>query len=178
VILSAGSLNSPKILMLSGIGPSEHLRSIGVKTLHHLPGVGSNLLDHVRIPMLYESRRRSPGHKLYWIPAALNYAVRRRGVLTSNCCESGAIVRSDPDVPIPDLQFVTHFQSPLRPHAVDLQFCMTASSVPGSVRAVSSDPSIPPAIESARPRSSHGDRLFTNLIALSLVSFLMIPVPS
>jgi len=97
--------------------------------------------------VLYESKRRSPGDMVYWIPAALNYAFRRRGVLTSNCCESGAVVRSSPRVQIPDLQFVTHFQSPLYPDVVDLQFSLRGSSVPGTVRAISLDPLAPPSID-------------------------------
>jgi choline dehydrogenase len=147
VILSAGPLNSPKLLMLSGIGPADQLRGIGLRVHHHLPGVGGNLLDHVRIPVLYESHRRSPADMVYWIPAALDYALRRKGVLSSNCCESGAVVRSTPDLRIPDLQFVTHFQSPFYPGVVDLQFGLRGSSVPGTVRAVSTDPMAPPSID-------------------------------
>jgi choline dehydrogenase-like flavoprotein len=147
VILSAGPLNSPKLLMLSGIGPADYIHHLGVQLHHHLPGVGSNLIDRLRLPVLYESKQRSPGHMIYWIPAALNYAVRRKGVLTSNCCESGAVVRSHPGVKVADLQFVTHFQSPLSPDAVDFQFCFRGSSVPGTVRASSTDPMAPPLID-------------------------------
>ncbi|MBV9759866.1 MAG: GMC family oxidoreductase N-terminal domain-containing protein, partial [Acidobacteriaceae bacterium] len=147
VILSAGSLNSPKILMLSGIGPADHLRSIGIEPRCNLPGVGENLLDHVRVPVIYESRRSSPGNMIHWIPAALNYALLRQGVLASNCCESGAIVRSDASAATPDLQFVSHFQTSLHPNAVDLQFSLAHCSAPGRVRAVSADPSVPPAID-------------------------------
>jgi choline dehydrogenase len=147
VILSAGALNSPKILMLSGIGPADYLRTIDIQPRLDLPGVGENLLDHVRIPMIYDSKQRSPGDMVYWIPAAINFALRQRGVLVSNCCESGAIVRSDPSALMPDLQFVTHFQTPLYPGAVDLQFCLSRCSVPGRVRAVSADPRVPPAID-------------------------------
>jgi choline dehydrogenase-like flavoprotein len=84
---------------------------------------------------------------VHWIPAALDYAFRRKGVLTSNCCESGAVVRSSPRVRIPDLQFVTHFQSRIYPGVVDLQFGLRGSSVPGTVRAVSTDPTAPPSID-------------------------------
>jgi choline dehydrogenase len=147
VVLAAGALNSPKILMLSGIGPADYLRTINVQSRHHLPGVGENLLDHLRIPVIYESDRRSPGAKIYWISAAIQYALGQTGVLASNCCESGAVVRSDPSASMPDLQFVTHFQTSLHPGAVDLQFCLSRCSAPGSVRAVSPDPSIPPAID-------------------------------
>jgi choline dehydrogenase len=147
VILSAGTLNSPKILMLSGIGPADYLSSIQIQLRVDLPGVGENLLDHVRFPVIYESGQRSPGDKIRWVPAAMNYAVRQRGVLASNCCESGAIVRSSPDVPMPDLQFVTHFQTAAHPGAVDLQFCLSRCSAPGRVRAVSADPCAPPSID-------------------------------
>jgi choline dehydrogenase len=147
VILSAGALNSPKILMLSGIGPADYLRSVGIEPRFDLPGVGENLLDHVRIPVIYESGRRSPGHSIHWIPAALNYTLRQKGVLASNCCESGAIVRSDPGASMPDLQFVTHFQTSVHRSAVDLQFCLSRCSSPGRVRAVSADPSAAPAID-------------------------------
>jgi choline dehydrogenase len=147
VILSAGPLNSAKLLMLSGVGPADYLRGVGLPAQHHLPGVGGNLNDHLRIPVLYESPRRSPGDSIYWIPAALDYAFRKKGVLTSNCCESGAVVRSSADVRIPDLQFVAHFQSSLRPGAVDLQFGLRGSSVPGRVRASSADPMAPPSID-------------------------------
>jgi choline dehydrogenase len=144
VILSAGALNSPKILMLSGIGPADYLRRINIEPRLDLPGVGENLLDHVRIPVIYESGQRSPGDMIYWIPAALNYAFRQSGVLASNCCESGAILRSDSGA---DLQFVTHFQTSLHPRAVDLQFCLSRCSAPGRVRAISADPSDAPAID-------------------------------
>jgi len=147
VILSAGALNSPKILMLSGVGPADYLRSIKIEPRLDLPGVGEHLLDHVRIPVIYESGQRSPGHKINWIPAALDYALRRKGVLASNCCESGAIVRSDPDAPMPDLQFVTHFQTSVQRDAVDLQFCLSRCSAAGRVRAASANPSDAPMID-------------------------------
>ena len=146
VILSAGALNTPHLLLLSGIGPPEQLRSIGIEPRIHLAGVGENLRDHVRIPVLYETSRRSPGHMRHWVPAALDYLVRRRGVMASNCCESGAVLRSRPESPMPDLQFVTHFQTSLYPGAVDLQLCLLRSASRGRVMAVSADPNVPPAI--------------------------------
>jgi choline dehydrogenase-like flavoprotein len=145
VILSAGALNSPKLLMLSGIGPAAHLRSMGIAPALDLAGVGRNLQDHVRVPVLFESGRASPGDMLYWIPGAMNYALRRRGVMSSNCCESGAFIRTDGG--IPDLQFVTHFQSSLYPGTVDLQFCLLRTHSRGTVTLASADPSAPPVID-------------------------------
>lgn len=147
VLLSAGAINSPHVLMLSGIGPPDHLREHGIPTLAPLAEVGANLQDHVRIPVLYETPRRSPGRKANWLPAGVDYALRRRGVLASNCCEAGALVRSSPEVETPDLQFVTHFQSSLHARAVDLQFCLLGTRSRGAVTLRSADPDTPPRID-------------------------------
>lgn len=147
IILCAGAVNSPQTLMLSGIGPADELRSLGIRPWLDLPGVGRNLQDHLRIPVLYESGRPSPGEMRYWAPAAVAYAALRRGVMASNCCESGAYVRSGPESPVPDLQFVTHFQSALYPGTVDLQFCLMVSGSRGRVRLRSADPREPPLID-------------------------------
>jgi choline dehydrogenase len=149
LLICAGALNSPKILMLSGIGPADELKAVGVSPKHDLPGVGRNLQDHVRIPVLYESGRRSPGDMVYWAPAALRYAVLGRGVLASNCCEAGALLRTSFATEIPDLQFVTHFQSSLYPGTVDLQFCLLRTMSRGRVTLASCDPQAPPVIDPA-----------------------------
>jgi choline dehydrogenase len=60
VIVSGGSILSPQLLMLSGIGPGDHLRSVGVPVLQDLPGVGQNLQDHVQVPAIYEAERETP----------------------------------------------------------------------------------------------------------------------
>ncbi len=146
VILCAGAFNSPKILMLSGIGPAGTLRALNLTPVIDLPGVGQCLQDHVRVPVLFRSARRSPGHWLNWPGAAIQYAIARRGVLTSNCCEAGAMVRSDATQPFADVQFVTHFQSHLLPHAVDLQFCLARTYSRGQVTLASADPADPPRI--------------------------------
>jgi choline dehydrogenase len=147
VIVCGGAVNSPKILMLSGIGPADHVSSMGITLVADVPGVGHNLQDHVRIPVLYESPRSSPGDRIHWVPAGLNYLFLRRGVMVSNCCESGAFVRSSPELDAPDLLFVTHFQSPLHPRAVDLEFCLMASQSRGRVRLGSADPEVAPEID-------------------------------
>jgi choline dehydrogenase len=147
VILSAGAVNSPKLLLLSGIGPADQLCALQLPVVVDLPGVGQNLQDHLRVPLIYESGRRSPGHKRHWISAAIDYAVRRQGVLASNCCESGAFVRSCAEAVIPDLQLVTHFQSSLHPDSVDLQSCVLRPSSRGRVWLRSADPLEPPLID-------------------------------
>lgn len=147
VVISAGALNSPKLLMLSGIGPASQLRLLGIPVQLDLAGVGQNLQDHLRIPVLYQSGRRSPGDMLYWVPAALEYGLRRRGVMASNCCEAGAVLKSVATLDAPDLQFVTHFQTSLYPGSVDLQFCLTRTASRGSVTLRSPDPHAAPSID-------------------------------
>ena len=147
VLLCAGAAHSPQLLMLSGIGPADELRRLGVAPAVDLPGVGRNLQDHVRIPALYETPVRSPGEKRRWPRAAWDYLTRRDGVMTSNCCEAGAYVRSHPALAEPDLQFVTHFQHAERPGLVDLQFCLMSVRARGCVQLRSSDPFDPPRID-------------------------------
>jgi choline dehydrogenase-like flavoprotein len=105
VVLSAGAFGSPHILLLSGIGPAEHLRAMGVPVRHDLPGVGQNLQDHPFITMLHEM---SDTHSLYKADAPRNMAewlLRRSGPLTSSVAESVAFVRTRPGLPAADIQF-------------------------------------------------------------------------
>ena len=105
VILSAGAFNSPQILMLSGIGPAEHLGDVGVPVAHALPGVGRNLQDHPFITMIWEM---SDTHSLYRADAPRNLAewlLRRSGPLSSTVAESVAFVRTRPGLPAADIQF-------------------------------------------------------------------------
>jgi choline dehydrogenase-like flavoprotein len=107
VILSAGAIGSPQLLLLSGIGPADHLRSVGVKVHHDLPGVGENLHDHPYVVCIWES---SAPESLYGADKPkpmLEWILRRSGPLTSTVAEAFAFVRSRPGLPAPDLQF--HF---------------------------------------------------------------------
>jgi len=107
VILCVGAVNSPQLLLLSGIGAAEQLKRFSLEVVMDLPGVGLNLQDHVATGVLYECRQpitlagaQSPRH-------LLDYIVFKRGPLTSNVAEAGAFVRSQPSLAGPDLQF--HF---------------------------------------------------------------------
>lgn len=112
VILSAGALQSPQILMRSGLGPAQHLRDMGIEVLHDLPELGENLADHLDISVVSAAADRLPiGLAPSFLPrairAAWQFARNRRGELTSNVAEAGGFVRSDPAKPRPNLQF--HF---------------------------------------------------------------------
>ncbi len=109
VVLSAGSIASPQLLELSGIGDGERLKPLGIEPVHHLPGVGENLQDHyvARICMKAKGIRtfneRSRGLPLLW--EVLRYATVRTGLLTAAPGNVGASVRIMPGVATPDVQY-------------------------------------------------------------------------
>ncbi|MEM1074489.1 MAG: choline dehydrogenase [Pseudomonadota bacterium] len=111
VVLAASSINSPKLLMLSGIGPAEHLKSVGLNVVADRPGVGQNLQDHLE---LYIQMAASQPITLYkhwnlFSKAAIGaqWLFTKTGYGASNQFESAAFIRSQPGVPYPDIQF--HF---------------------------------------------------------------------
>lgn len=109
VLLCGGTINSPQLLMLSGIGPAMDLRRHGVQVVHDAPGVGANLQDHLDICTLVQSTRRISYDRISDAAVAWDYFVRgRRGAGTSNLAEAGGFWRSPlaPDAR-PDVQF--HF---------------------------------------------------------------------
>jgi len=108
VILSGGALNSPQLLMLSGIGPADHLRGHGIAVTADLPGVGANLQDHLDACTLYRSTQPITYDRTNDVKIALDFYLFRRGIGTSNIAEAGGFLRSRlaPDAR-PDIQF--HF---------------------------------------------------------------------
>lgn len=110
VVLCAGTIGSPDILLRSGIGPGACIAGFGGRVLHELPGVGQNLQDHADVMVICKSRSITPyGLSLRALPRlaleGLRWGFGRRGMLSSNMVEAGGFVRSDPAEPRPDLQF-------------------------------------------------------------------------
>jgi choline dehydrogenase-like flavoprotein len=111
VILSAGAINSPRILLLSGIGPADELRDVGVDPVHDLPGVGKNLHDQLEVfvtvatrePVSYTGEDRA----LRMLKHGIQYTLFRTGPATATVTEAGAFLRTDPSLDRPDLQL--HF---------------------------------------------------------------------
>ncbi|MGH7075880.1 MAG: GMC family oxidoreductase, partial [Stellaceae bacterium] len=109
IVLSGGAINSPQLLMLSGIGPAEQLRALGIDVVADLPGVGRNLQDHPTVAVLGEDRSGTSFalNARTWPRLAfdvVDYVLRRKGQLGTNLVETGGFVRTRPDVANPDLQ--------------------------------------------------------------------------
>ena len=111
VILSAGAINSPQVLKLSGIGPEKELNSHGISPVHVLPGVGENLQDHLNIPYVQACTRRVTldGLQRPWtrLQVGLRWMLDRGGVAGSNIWEMGGLVFGRPGYAHPNLQY--HF---------------------------------------------------------------------
>jgi choline dehydrogenase-like flavoprotein len=109
VLVSSGAIGSPKLLLQSGIGPADHLSSVGVKVRHDLPGVGSNLQDHLDLFVISECTGDhtydgvAKLHRTLW--AGLEYALFRSGPVASSLFETGGFWYADPDARSPDIQF-------------------------------------------------------------------------
>ena len=107
VILSAGALGSPQLLLLSGIGPADQLRDLGISVVADLPGVGNNLQDHPYLSSIWDVPGGGSLADAESPKAMLEFLLRRSGPLTSTVAEAIAFVRSKPGLAQPDLQF--HF---------------------------------------------------------------------
>lgn len=157
VILAASAFNSPKLLMLSGIGPAAHLRESGIDVLHDLPGVGANLQDHLEIWVQHACTQ--PVTLNGWLTplGKLRIGARwlrsRDGLGASNHFESNGYIRSRPGLRQPDLQF--HFlagaiaydgSSALAGHGFQVHLGANKPHSRGHVRLASADPSAPPDI--------------------------------
>jgi choline dehydrogenase len=104
VILCGGTVNSPQVLMLSGIGPADRLRTHGIPAFDDLPGVGQNLQDHPLVGVEFECREPITLDKADSIRNLLRYLVFKQGPLTSNVCEGAAFVKIDGSSPVPDIE--------------------------------------------------------------------------
>ncbi len=110
VILAAGSIGSPHIMMLSGIGPAQHLRELGIAVLLDRPGIGANLQDHLQLRMIYKVDGIVTLNERYHAPFGMTrmlaeFALFRRGPLTMAPSQLGLFTRSDPDQARANLQY-------------------------------------------------------------------------
>jgi choline dehydrogenase len=157
VVLCAGAIGSPDILLRSGIGPAAQIRAFGGTPAHDLPGVGQNLQDHVDIMLICRSRSMTPyGASLQALPRLAwdgwRWLTANRGMLSSNMVEAGGFVRSGPTEPRPDIQFhiipgrKSHRGRMVEyGHGISLHTCVLRPESRGSV--TRTGPDGPPAID-------------------------------
>jgi len=162
VLLCAGALQSPQILMLSGIGPAAHLQQFGIPVACDLPGVGQQLHDHVDVVQVHDAPAMKDLFGISWstvlraLPAVLEWRSRRSGMLTTNFAEAGGFVRSAPDETLPDIQFhfviaklVDHGRKTVLGNGYSCHVCILRPKSRGSLRLASADPFAAPLIDPA-----------------------------
>ncbi len=156
-ILAGGAIATPQLLQVSGVGPAEHLRSVGVEPVVDLPGVGRNLQDHLEVYIQYGSKRpvsMSPWLKWWRRPwVGFQWLFFRRGAGATNHFEAGGFIRSNDEVGWPNLMF--HFlplairydgSSPAGGHGYQVHVGPMFSDVRGELKIVSSDASVKPSM--------------------------------
>lgn len=162
VLLAAGALQSPQLLMTSGVGPGAQLQRFGLPVLHDLPGVGANLHDHVDVVQVVDTPGSTDSFGLS-LPAALrlpgditDWRQRRTGRLTTNFAEAGAFFRSRSDDAVPDMQLhfvigklVDHGRKTVFGHGYSCHVCLLHPKSRGSLQLASPDPLAPPLIDPA-----------------------------
>ncbi|ROZ79568.1 GMC family oxidoreductase [Ramlibacter sp. WS9] len=160
VLLSAGALMSPQILMHSGIGPAAHLQSKGVSVLHDLAGVGRNLHDHVDVvqvvdaPALKDLFGLSAAGVVRVVKGIFEWRKHRSGMLTTNFAEAGGFIKSSAAEPVPDLQLhfvigklVDHGRKTVFGHGYSCHVCLLRPASRGSVQLAGNDPMAAPLID-------------------------------
>ena len=160
VLLSAGAFGSPQLLMLSGIGPAEHLRALGIGVALDLPGVGRHLQDHPDVTLVLDAPHLkdlfglSAQGALAALRGILEWRRHRRGLLTTNFAEAGGFVRSSASETRPDLQLhfvvgklVDHGRKTVFGHGYSCHVCLLRPKSRGSLRLSSADPFAAPLID-------------------------------
>jgi choline dehydrogenase-like flavoprotein len=170
VIMAAGSIGSPQIMMLSGVGPAGDLAKLGIKPVLDKPGVGGNLHDHLQLRMIYKVTGIRTLNEMYsslmqrgWM--GVNYGLFRRGPLTMAPSQLGAFTRSDPSRERADLQYhiqplsLDKFGDPLHPFpAFTASVANVRPTSRGTLKLKSANPMDAPAIDPnylATPEDRH-----------------------
>ena len=157
IICSGGAINSPQLLQLSGVGNAAELRALGIPVVHHLPGVGENLQDHLEVYVQHACSQpvsMQPALNWYnqpWI--GFQWLFMRKGPAATNHFEAGGFIRSNDDVDYPNLMF--HFlplairydgTAPKGGHGYQVHVGPMYSDARGSVKIMSANPTVHPAL--------------------------------
>ena len=153
IILCAGAIGSPQLLMLSGVGPADHLRQLDIPVACDLPGVGGNLQDHPCTGVAYECTKPVSLASAEDYSNMARYLLFKKGPLTSNVAEAGAFIRTSPGCQVPDLQFhfgvgyfVEHGFRQIKGHAFTFGATLLHPYSRGEIRLRSSNPLDAPSI--------------------------------
>jgi choline dehydrogenase len=156
VILCGGAINTPQLLQLSGVGNARELRALGIDVIADLPGVGENLQDHLEVYVQYQSKQPvSVAPALKWRNRpriGLQWLLFRSGPAATNHFEAGGFIRSNEDVPYPNLMFhflpvaIRYDGSAPQGHGYQVHVGPMYSDARGSVKIVSTDPRRHPAL--------------------------------
>ncbi len=157
VLLCGGAIASPQILQRSGVGPADLLRGLDIALVHHLPGVGGNLQDHLEMYLQYECRKPvslAPALRLHNKPAiGAEWLFMGTGIGASNQFEAGGFIRSEEEFDWPNLQY--HFlpvainyngSNPIKDHSFQMHVGSMRSPSRGRVHLRSKDPRVHPSI--------------------------------
>ena len=160
VLLCAGALQSPQILMLSGIGPKAHLQENGLPVVHDVPGVGQNLHDHVDVVLVHNAPTLTDlfgvtvGGLVRAVKGIFEWRKHRTGILTTNFAEAGGFAKSSPSEPVPDLQYhfviakmVNHGRANTFGMGYSVHVCLLNPLSRGSIKLASKDPMATPLID-------------------------------
>ena len=158
VILSGGAVNSPKLLLLSGIGPADEVKAHGIDVVHDLPGVGKNFQDHMDVYIAAECGRPVSynGHDRWdrAVRHGIQYLLYKTGPVTACVAEAGCFIRSSDAVRSPDIQIhclpayvVDHGRKRIKGHGITINTCNLRPKSIGSVTLRSANPTDPPAID-------------------------------
>jgi choline dehydrogenase len=148
IILSGGAVNSPQLLLLSGIGPADHIQDQGITLQHELPGVGQNLQDHLDICTLNEISEPLSYDQMNQVTAGIRYLLTRSGPVSSNVAEAGGFIVSKhatDDRPDIQMHFVPallddHGRNTLPGHGMTIHACNLRPTSRGEIRLASADP--------------------------------------
>ena len=172
IILAAGAVNTPKLLLLSGVGPAEDLRDLGIDPVRDSPAVGRNLQDHFDVSLIYRTTVPTLNNRLHpwWgkLWAGMTYVLARRGPLALSLNQAGGFVRSRPELARPNLQLyfspLSYLKAPpgTRPlmnpdpfAAVSLSVSPCRPTSRGLLRLRSADPAEPPEIRPGYLATEH-----------------------
>ena len=175
VIVSSGSINTPQLLMLSGIGPGAHLRDLGVDVAVDSPQVGENLQDHLMVAVVVGTTSKLSLVAAESLRHTARWLLRHRGMLTSNVGEAAAFVRTRDDLAAPDVElifapvpFIDHGLVKPAGHGMTLGPVLLQPRSSGRVSLASRDPAAKPCIEPRYLSDPEGRDLATMVAGVKL----------